>query len=324
MTIGVISIVVLTVVFVLVQRQQKNSKQAAETTSQTNLTPYTPNPDSLTERDSDGDGLKDWEEVLWHTDPHNKDTDGDGASDYDEILAGRDPTIPGPNDKLKTNETATSTTPAANENLTATERLGREFFANFLAAQQSGIPITQDSMQGDMQTLVANTALLLNTKKYTVADAHIISDNSKNALRTYGNALGDIAIRYTPKNDPGENEIGVLNLAVQNKKYAELQKLDPKIEAVTKTLEGAVALPVPETIAPLHIHLLNTMSDYKEMLRGIRAAEDDPVRALIAVGNNQKDLIALAGAIRDIGRYFIKQGIDFGTKEGGYIFVKSL
>ncbi len=33
--------------------------------------------------DSDSDGLKDWEEALWGTDPHNPDTDGDGVSDGD-------------------------------------------------------------------------------------------------------------------------------------------------------------------------------------------------------------------------------------------------
>jgi hypothetical protein len=34
--------------------------------------------------DSDGDGLKDKEELLLGTDPHNWDTDGDGLSDGDE------------------------------------------------------------------------------------------------------------------------------------------------------------------------------------------------------------------------------------------------
>ena len=51
--------------------------------------------------DSDGDGLRDWEEVLWKTDPQKNDTDGDGTADNDEILAKRDPKTPGPGDEIQ-------------------------------------------------------------------------------------------------------------------------------------------------------------------------------------------------------------------------------
>ena len=51
-------------------------------------------------KDSDNDGLKDWEEALWKTDAHNPDTDGDGTTDNHEILAKRDPRKPGPDDEI--------------------------------------------------------------------------------------------------------------------------------------------------------------------------------------------------------------------------------
>ncbi len=53
-------------------------------------TPFTNNTPSITasstekivyDLDSDADGLKDWEETLWGTDPKNPDTDGDGIDD---------------------------------------------------------------------------------------------------------------------------------------------------------------------------------------------------------------------------------------------------
>lgn len=47
----------------------------------------------LMDRDSDGDGLSDYDEMyIYGTDPLNPDTDGDGLSDYDEIFVyGTDP-----------------------------------------------------------------------------------------------------------------------------------------------------------------------------------------------------------------------------------------
>lgn len=46
-------------------------------------------------RDSDGDGLYDWEEEELGTDPYNPDTDGDGLTDYEEVrVYGTDPLNP--------------------------------------------------------------------------------------------------------------------------------------------------------------------------------------------------------------------------------------
>ncbi|MEM2619263.1 MAG: beta/gamma crystallin-related protein [Candidatus Hadarchaeales archaeon] len=45
-------------------------------------------------RDTDGDGLKDEEEIQWGTDPRKPDTDDDGLSDKQEITLGSDPKDP--------------------------------------------------------------------------------------------------------------------------------------------------------------------------------------------------------------------------------------
>lgn len=56
---------------------------------------------SLTkDKDSDKDGLADWEETIYKTDPYNPDTDNDGYSDGEEVAAGYSPTSPSPNDKI--------------------------------------------------------------------------------------------------------------------------------------------------------------------------------------------------------------------------------
>ena len=50
-------------------------------------------------KDSDNDGLKDWEEDLYKTDYLNPDTDGDGYLDGEEINSDHNPLVKGPNDK---------------------------------------------------------------------------------------------------------------------------------------------------------------------------------------------------------------------------------
>ncbi|MFA5000395.1 MAG: hypothetical protein WC545_03480 [Patescibacteria group bacterium] len=49
----------------------------------------------LQNRDTDSDGLSDYDEIYVHkTSPYLEDTDSDGLSDYEEIKAGTDPTCP--------------------------------------------------------------------------------------------------------------------------------------------------------------------------------------------------------------------------------------
>jgi len=51
------------------------------------------------EKDSDNDGLKDWEEDIYGTDPLNSDTDNDGFLDGEEVSSGHNPLVKAPGDK---------------------------------------------------------------------------------------------------------------------------------------------------------------------------------------------------------------------------------
>src|SRR3989338_4500672 len=52
-------------------------------------------------KDSDNDGLKDWQEIqVYKSDPCKPDTDGDGYLDGEEVASGYDPTIKAPGDEL--------------------------------------------------------------------------------------------------------------------------------------------------------------------------------------------------------------------------------
>lgn len=58
----------------------------------TNLSADSPEVQALKQKDSDGDGLSDYDEIyLYHTSPYLQDTDSDNDNDGAEVRAGRDP-----------------------------------------------------------------------------------------------------------------------------------------------------------------------------------------------------------------------------------------
>lgn len=62
---------------------------------QNSNTPTTAQLDALKSKDTDGDGISDYQELyVTHTSPYLKDSDGDGVSDADELKAGTDPNCP--------------------------------------------------------------------------------------------------------------------------------------------------------------------------------------------------------------------------------------
>src|SRR3989338_5773509 len=89
---------------------------------------------SQLDADSDADGLKDWEELLWKTDPNKEDTDGDGINDNEEITLNRNPLKAGPNDKISEKEDLVAQEKAvsdSNQN-TLTAAYARKFLTEYL------------------------------------------------------------------------------------------------------------------------------------------------------------------------------------------------
>jgi len=133
-------------------------------------------------QDSDADGLKDWEEALYHTDPHNPDTDGDGTPDGEEVKLGRDPTKPNtakspkkPDDYFATAEPLADnvgTSGVASKNLTAdfTRTFLRGPLAQMLAGDQpnidtKGVENYADKLKGG--------SVLADAPRFTAADIKI-------------------------------------------------------------------------------------------------------------------------------------------------------
>ncbi len=91
---------VTTIIVVLIVLISRNMESGfSEKTGAKPVTSLSIDLDTKLQEDTDADGLLDWEESLWGSDPNLADTDGDKTNDGEEVKLNRNPAKAGPDDE---------------------------------------------------------------------------------------------------------------------------------------------------------------------------------------------------------------------------------
>jgi hypothetical protein len=276
---------------------------------------------TLTERDADEDGLKDWEESLWETDSNNKDTDGDGTLDGAEIKANRNPVKRGPKDSLeteKTTENSATTTP-----LSQTDKISRELFTKYMSLKQSGKELTPEIEQQLVDTIInQDTFNTLPERKYTAESFRIVRDTPE-SLRAYGNAIGIIIKKHaiTERDSKGRflHEVYILEQATENNSEAELDRLNTIIKSYENMLNELLKLEVPQGATTIHANLANGFSWSIQADKDFQLMFKDAAVSLAALSVYQKASLSTTQGFKDLRALMQKSGVVFGDSEPGYI-----
>jgi hypothetical protein len=275
---------------------------------------------SLLQKDTDGDGLLDWEEGLWKTDISNKDTDGDGTNDGDEVALGRNPSIAGPDDTIDI-ERHQNTPQFATESveLNQTDRFAREFFTHYLSQKQTTGIVSQEELV--LETL-ESSYLSGGQKTYIPKNLRTTSSNSEETFHTYGNSLGTALIQSSPNNL--ENEIDIFDEAVRSGSLERLADLDPIIEGYSNFLQELEEMTIPDDALEFHINLLTAVFGIQAGLQDMRNVTEDSLTALIAINTYSDGVEFLRISFEDLIFFFIQNNVVFQQSESGFNFISSI
>lgn len=272
------------------------------------------------ELDTDGDGLRDWEESLWGTDLNNPDTDGDGTPDGEEVRLGRDPLIPGPNDKIDT-----STIPAYartdTENLTVTESFERDFY-NGLAQLSSDNQLSDETLQtfimGLAREYVVRERIDLD---YTESDISISPDPSLAAAKDYVNRLGVAANIY--QGIDLQRELGEIQAFVGSQNPATTAALDALIAEYKNAREAVLGVgTVPFAFSESYLTILNGISSIEKALSELREyAVSDPLKGMIRLSLYQMGVVLMTQGDLETASLITQRNITFSPSEPGFIFL---
>jgi len=268
--------------------------------------------------DSDGDGLKDWEESLWGTDPNVPDTDGDGTPDGDEVVNSRNPLIAGPEDLIDSTTVGILGAPSAglDGKLSYTDQFTRTIFGSIISAKESGQVFNTGSeaeqMIGGFLSTYQSPAQLV----YNYSQVKATTDNSSDSLKRYGNAAGSALVDIK---NIGNKDIDAATTLLQTENEDDAEKIRMFADQYAQIAETLSKTSVPSQLIPLHLPFINAIAGLSNALHDMEKLISDPLIGVSGLSKYKKSVEALSKSVRDLNTFFTTRNIQFETSEPGYV-----
>jgi len=235
--------------------------------------------------DSDNDGLPDWQEAIYKTDPHNPDTDGDGYLDGEEVASGYSPTKKAPNDIIVT---ANSQSPRPlPKNLT--KALGLKLSQAIIGGKiksfdkTTGKPLTTEELQNEVGLQQAmEEAIGQQINEFILPDIQNreikISDKTgKDETVAYFNAIGGAVDGITSE---ANSEMQLFSNAIDSGNFSELERVQKIYQQGYQNLKEVA---VPSDLVSFHKGLLGVIWVTNNIYSAIKNINQDPLKAAIAL-----------------------------------------
>lgn len=270
-------------------------------------------------KDTDGDGLPDWEEALYGTNPNDAHSVRPDLTDSQAVAQGLvAPHYAGTAAATTTGESLASQVPgSAAKPGSLTDQFSQQFFDNYLSTRGSSVPSASD-----MQAFVTNAvsqlqASQVRTDAFSAADMKV-SGSGPDALRAYA-ANVDAAFAAHISRLP-YSELTYFSDAVEKNDSGALASVAAIGLAYTNTSKSFLAVPVPTEAANAHLAIANAMARLGTTITDMSMVNDDPIRAMVALGNYGDDTANLANALASMHIVFANENITIpsGTMGNGF------
>ncbi len=267
--------------------------------------------------DPDGDGLANWEEALWGTNPNSTDTDGDGSADNIELKTQRNPLISANDDSLSIYPAIPSLESADTGYAGRTSGIAQAFTSQLYAMGTSGGDITgKASIINDLLKNEIGQGKL--SDEYTAENITIVPDNDDN-LRAYGNAYGGIIRAYESLGGPYETPI--ITNAFSSGELSQLLSLERFVLFFNTSRDTLLTTKVPKSFADAHLNLINGINNMSRSLSLIEKSQQDSFMGLLGLSEYRTALTRIDDATLVFVTIYTKNKTVFSSEESGFMFI---
>ncbi|MCR4276365.1 MAG: thrombospondin type 3 repeat-containing protein [Candidatus Parcubacteria bacterium] len=270
---------------------------------------------AIATKDSDSDGLPDWEEALYGTDPHATDTFHLGMTDGEAVAKGL--IVP----KAIADIQIATSTPAGNDS-SLTSVFAKSFFALYLSAKQAngGADLTADEASAladqAMSQLSQNFAPTIDFK--TASDIKV-SGTGPDALRAF--AIAAEAVLKKNKNDATMSDLEYLQSAVEGNDATATAHLASLAKAYRDSAAGLAVLPVPKELATIHLAIVNSIMRLSEIDTDFARVDTDPLAAILALQQFSRTDLAGAQAFTALADVYAAESVILSAGMPGAAYV---
>lgn len=259
---------------------------------------------SYVSKDTDSDGLPDWQEALYGTDVSRADTDGDGISDGDAVrkglltptaLASQIPTDPIGEEDIP----GEAATPGS-----MTDQFARSFFQAYIQ-ESGGQPMTPEAQQALIERLLAD----FNARSAKALASSYTSLSIRTSASTSVQDYAAAVVRIMQENDPpGEQTDPLLLMQALMEKGDESarQKLSLLGKANGTVAKKLLTVSVPPVLADEHLQMIRSLDTLSKATMIMVNYEKDPVGVMGALGlytpASQEFLSSIEGIATEIVR----------------------
>ena len=242
----------------------------------------------LIAKDSNGNGIPDWEEKLWGLDPTVLYTDGKSNV---QIIAEKKAAagIKGNNDS---------------ETLTEADQIAQSLFSLTSAVGQSDDANSDTTIQNAAAKIGASVPIQTVTDHYTLKNLKVVKTSPQSVV-AYQKKLAATLGAF----DPNTADINVIVEALQTGDFSNLPALADAAVTYRAFAQNISAIPVPVSAAQYQLDIINGFYGMADSFNYLVEIQDDSIAGLSGIVAYRKYDLRLEGALTDIHTYFVRYGI---------------
>jgi hypothetical protein len=250
-------------------------------------------------KDTDNDGLANWEEVLWGTDPNNPDSNGNGINDGDEIKKENNVHLKKLALKIDDEDLP------HNSSSTKTEIVSKKIFNSFMETLQVGGTFSTEKNMA-IASDALNVALKTqnnNRDSYTLSKNQIVPATFANRIIYIKTVLNEL--KEMSSGDV-ENEIVLLFELAQGDKKESVKKISETAKFYGEHTHTLMNIKVPSDVADIHVEMIKSLLKYTKVLSDLGKLFNDPLSSADAINSFESSKNKLSASFLKLRSYIDK------------------